>query len=173
MIKSGGFFFYKGMRCIIGAVISFKGLPYIVTASHIFGREGERVTVDGREFAVKIIFKDFDLALIELPPDCAFEITEFGSAAVLENASLVNDAHAIACRVINAGTSLLFLSFPSFDMPQPGDSGSPIQQAGKVIGLLSSFTLNNCTGTAISSNILRSLGDYENKSRLNKHSFFK
>jgi len=158
MIKSGGFFFYKGMRCIIGAVISFKGSPYIVAASHIFRGEGERVKVDGREFVVKRIFKEFDLALIELPLDCTFEITEFGSAAVLENASLVNDMHAITCRVINAGNSLLYLNFPSFDMPQPGDSGSPILQAGKVIGLLSSVTLNNCMGTAISSNILRSLG---------------
>jgi hypothetical protein len=158
MIKSGGFFFYKGMRCIIGAVILFNGVPNIVAASHIFRGEGDRVTVDGREFAVKRVFKNYDLALIEIPPACTFEITQFGSAAVLENASLVNDMHAIACRVINAGTSLLYLSFPAFDMPQPGDSGSPLLQAGKVIGLLSSFTLNNCTGTAISSNILSSLG---------------
>ena len=51
------------------------------------------MTVDGREVVVKSILKDFDLALIELPPDCMVEITEFGSAAVLENASLVNDMH--------------------------------------------------------------------------------
>lgn len=158
MIKSGGFFFYKGMRCIIGAVISFKGLPYIVTASHIFRGEGDRVTVDGREFIVKRVFKEYDLALIELPPGCKFEITEFGNAAVLENASLVNDMHTLACRVINAGASLLYLNFSYIDMPQPGDSGSPILQAGKVIGILSSLTLNSCMGTAISSNVLRSLG---------------
>lgn len=145
------------MRCIIGAVISFKGLPYIVAASHIFRGEGDRVKVDGKEFAVKKIFKEYDLALIELPPDCTFEITQFGRAAVLENAALVNDNHTITCRVINAGITLVYLSFPHFDMPQPGDSGSPILQAGKVIGFLSSLTLNSCMGTAISSNILRSL----------------
>jgi hypothetical protein len=158
MIKSGSFFYYKGMRCIIGAVILFNGVPYIVAASHIFRGEGDSVTVDEREFTVKRLFKNFDLALIEILPDCTFETTKFGSAVVLENASLVNDTHVIACRVINAGNSLLYLSFPAFDMPQPGDSGSPILQAGNVIGLLSSITLNNCTGTAISSNILRNLG---------------
>lgn len=146
------------MRCIIGAVISFKGLPYIVAASHIFRGEGDRVTVDGREFAVKRMFKDFDLALIGIPSDSTFEITQLGSAAVLENASLVNDVHAITCRVTNAGATLLYLSFSFYNMPQPGDSGSPILQAGKVIGFLSSLTLNSCTGTAISSNVLRSLG---------------
>ena len=150
MIKSGGYFFYKGMRCIIGAVISFKGSYYIVAASHIFSGTGNRVTVDGSELVVKSIFKDFDLALIELTTDCAFEVTEFSNALVLETATLVNDTHVIKCKVINAGTSLIYLLFPISNMPQPGDSGSPILQIGKVIGLLSSITLNNCMGTAIS-----------------------
>jgi hypothetical protein len=157
MIKSGGSFFYKGKRCIIGAVISLEGLPYIVAASHIFHGAGDHVKVDGMDVSVKSILKDFDLALIELPPDCMVEITEFGSALVLENAMLANDTHVIKCKVVNSGASLLYLLFPGFDMPQPGDSGSPILQAGKVIGLLSSITLNNCTGTAISSYIIRSL----------------
>ena len=138
------------MRCIIGAVISFKGSHCIVTASHIFRGTGNRVTVDGRELVVKSILKDFDLALIELPTDCIFKATEFGSAEILETATLVNDMHVIKCKVINAGASLLYLLFPISDMPQPGDSGSPILQAGKVIGILSSVTLNNSMGTAIS-----------------------
>lgn len=151
MIKAGGFFFYKGMRCIIGAVITPRGLPCIVAASHIFrGGVGDRITVDGRELAVKKMYKEYDLALIELPSDCKFEATEFGRAAVLEKASLVNDLHTISCKVTNAGNSLVYLSFPYNDMPQPGDSGSPILQAGKVIALLSSLTLNSCMGTAIS-----------------------
>ena len=157
MIKAGGSFFYNGKRCTIGAVISLKGLPYMVTVSHIFRGEGDHLIVDGMKLVVTSILKDFDLALIELPPDSAVEITEFGSAAVLEQAELVNEIHVILCRVVNAGASLVYLSFDCFDMPEPGDSGSPILQAGKVIGLISSVTLNNCTGTAISSNILRSL----------------
>ncbi len=150
MIKSGGYFFYKDMRCIIGAVISFKGSHYIVTASHIFRGTGEFVKVNGRKLVVKTIFRDFDLALIELPTDCMFVVTKFGNAVVLETAALVNDMHVINCKVINAGASLLYLLFSISDLPQPGDSGAPILQAGKVIGLLSSVTLNNCTGTAIS-----------------------
>lgn len=158
MIKSGGFFFYKRKHCIIGAVISLKGLPYIVAASHIFHGAGDRVKVDGMEVVVKSVLKDFDLALIELPPGCMSEITKFGSAVVLDDAMLANDMHVITCRVVSAGASLLYLKFPCFDMPQSGDSGSPILQAGKVIGLISSVNLSNCIGTAISSDILRSLG---------------
>ncbi len=158
MIKSGSSFFYKEKRCIIGAVISLRGLPYIVTASHIFHGAGDHVKVDGMEVVVKSILKDFDLALIELSPDCMVEITRFGRAAVLDDALLANDMHVITCRVVSAGASLLYLRFPCFDMPQPGDSGSPILQEGKVIGLISSVMLSNCMGTAISSDILRSLG---------------
>jgi hypothetical protein len=150
MIKSGGYFFYKSMRCTIGAVISFRGSHYIVASYHIFRGTGDCVIVDGKELVVKSIFKDFDLALIELPTDCMFEVTEFGSAAVLETATLVNDMHFKKCNVINAGASLLYLLFPISNMPPPGDSGSPILQAGKVIGILSSVTLNNSMGTAIS-----------------------
>jgi hypothetical protein len=157
MIKSGGSFFYKEKRCAIGAVISLKGVPYMVTVSHIFRGAGDHLIVDGMEVAVTRILKDFDLALIKLPPDSEVELTEFGSAAVLEQAELINDIHIIRCRVVNAGASLLFLNFQYNNMPVPGDSGSPILQAGKVIGLMSSITLNSCMGTAISSSIIRSL----------------
>lgn len=157
MIKSGGSFFYKGERCTIGAVILLKGLPYMVTVSHIFRGEGDHLTVDGKKLAVTIMLKDYDLGLVKLPPDITFETTEFGTPAVLEQAELVNDAHVIQCRVVNAGVSLVYLAFRRFDMPEPGDSGSPILQAGKVIGLMSSLTLNNCMGTAISSKILLGL----------------
>ncbi len=162
MIKAGSPFFYKGKNCIVGAVISLKELPYMVTVSHIFSRgKGEHLTVDGTKLTVTRILKEFDLALIELPPACEFEITELGSAAELEQAVLVNDVRAINCRVVNAGASLLFLGFQCYNMPEPGDSGSPIVQSGKVIGLMSSVTLDTCMGIAISSSIIRSLEDDE------------
>ncbi len=34
-------------------------------------------------------------------------------------------------------------------MPQPGDSGSPILQAGKAVGILSSVMLSNCMGSEV------------------------
>jgi hypothetical protein len=104
--------------------------------------------------------KDFDLALIKLPPECMVKITEIGSAAELEEAFLVNDTHIIRCRVVNAGVSLLYLGFRCLDMPEPGDSVSPIMQAGKVIGIISSVMLDNCMGITISSVVLLSLERY-------------
>lgn len=162
MIKSGGPFFYRGEHCTIGAVVSLKGLPYMVTVSHVFRRgEGDHLIVDGIKLTVTSILKYFDLALVELPLSCVFEITELGSATELEQAALVNDIHSINCRVVNAGSSLLFLGFQCYNMPEPGDSGSPILQTGIVIGFMSSIMLDNCMGIAISSSIIRNLKSYE------------
>lgn len=144
-------------RCIVGAVILLKELPYMVTVSHLFKGEGDSLIVDGMRLTVTRILKNYDLALIKLPPECIVKITDLGSAAELEEAFLVNDIHVIRCRVINAGASLLYLGFRCLDMPEPGDSGSPILQAGKVIGIISSVMLDNCMGIAISSSVLRSL----------------
>ena len=163
MIKAGSSFFHDGKRGTIGAVILLKGVLYAVTVSHIFRGEGDRLTVNGMKLVVTGILKDHDLALIELPPDTpppdtAVEITEFGSPAELELAELINDTRTIHyCRVVNSGASLLFLGFQCHDMPEPEDSGSPIVQGGKVIGMMSSTTLDTCMGMAVSSNVLRSL----------------
>lgn len=160
MIKSGGYFFFRETRCTIGAILSIKGSPYIATAAHIFHKPGNKVRIVGREGIVKRFLDGFDVALIELPSGCEAEITELGNASVMEDALLINEQHSIACRVIRGGASLHSLLFPCFDMPQPGDSGSPIEQEGKVIGLLSSVILSNCTGTAVSSEALRNLSFY-------------
>ncbi len=131
----------------------------MVAASHIFKGAGDGLEVDGIEVAVTHVLKDFDLALIELPTCCNIELTNFGSAAVLEDAFLVNNNHIIKCRVLSARASLLYLSSPCSDMPQPGDSGSPILQASKVIGFISSALLTDCMGVAVSANILHILGE--------------
>ena len=159
MIESGGSFLFRGRNYVIGAVFVLKGRRYIAASSHIFQEAGSRVKAGGVEGIVKRFLEDYDIALIELPPDCISEATVFGRAEVMEDALLVNERHSIPGRVTRSGTSLLSLQFPCSDMPQPGDSGSPILQEGMVVGLLSSVMLGNCTGTAVSSDVLRSLSD--------------
>jgi len=157
MIKSGDSFFYKGTRYVIGAILSIDGRHYIAAAAHIFHETGNNVQVNGTEGIVKRFLDDFDVALIELSSGCMDQITELGSTSVMEEAMMSNEKSNIPCRIIQGGTSLLSLLFRCFDMPQPGDSGSPIVQKGKVIGLLSSIAIGNCTGTAVSSEVLRNL----------------
>jgi hypothetical protein len=159
MITSGGSFLFKKTRYVIGAVLLIRGMYYLAVASHIFQKAdtGVHVQVESSDGIVKRFLEDFDIALIELPPGITTEITEFGRGAELEEATLVNERHRIPCRIIRAGASLLYLQFRCSDMPQSGDSGSPIFQKGKVVGLLSSIMLSNCTGTAVSSDVLHAL----------------
>ncbi|WP_269852067.1 hypothetical protein [Methanosarcina horonobensis] len=63
MIKAGSSFFHNGKRGTIGAVISLKGVLYMVTVSHIFRGEGDRLTVNGMRLFVTRILKDHNLAL--------------------------------------------------------------------------------------------------------------
>lgn len=159
MIKSGGSFLFKGIRYVIGAVLAIKGKYYMASASHIFYGSGigSRILVDGVGGTVKMFLQDFDVALVELDLGCDVEITVLGSASVMDDALLFNNHHSIPCKVIRAGASLLYLQFPCSDMPQPGDSGSPIWQNGKMIGLLSSVMFGNCTGTAVSADVFQAL----------------
>jgi len=142
MIKSGGFFYFKGIQCTIGAVIQIKGRYYIATASHIFRSPGDRIMVESQEGIVKKFLEDFDIALIELPFICQAEVTELESAVSMEDALLVNQRHRVRCRITRAGASLLFLLFPCSDMPQPGDSGSPILQIQKNLNIYQTFTID-------------------------------
>lgn len=64
MIKAGSSFFRNGKRGTIGAVVSLKGVFYMVTVSHIFQGEGDHLTVNGKKFTVTRILKDRNLALI-------------------------------------------------------------------------------------------------------------
>jgi hypothetical protein len=112
MIKSGGSFFHGGYRCVIGAVLSIRGRQYIAAASHIFHKAGTCVEVEGMKGIVRRFIEDYDVALIELPPNATAEVTHLGSATVMEDALLVNERHTIQCRVTRAGASLLTLQFP-------------------------------------------------------------
>jgi hypothetical protein len=126
-----------------------------ITAGHVIrygsGGVGTKVVVDGYESTVIRLFNDYDLALIEIPPQHA-TFSTIGSAS-FGPAELVTYDRRIACRVIDTGKNLNRFAFPCGNMPTPGDSGAPIIQKDEVIGLLSSVLYNNCTGLGISSEV--------------------
>jgi len=44
---------------------------------------------------------------------------------------------------------------PPGDLPGPGDSGTPLIQNGKVVGMLLSFNMHTCKGIAISAEMIK------------------
>ena len=145
----------KGIRGTVGAVIPYNERVCALTAGHVIrygnGAVGTKVVVDGHDSIVVQLLNDYDLALIDVPPELA-TLSVIGRARFGPAELITNDRH-IDCRVVDTGRTLNRFAFPCADMPLPGDSGAPIVQEGTVIGLLSSILYNNCTGLGISSEV--------------------
>jgi hypothetical protein len=63
-----------------------------------------------------------------------------------------------ACAVRISDTtswSVAYVVFSSGNLPGPGESGSPLIQDGKVVGLLLSLNMHTCKGIAISAEMIR------------------
>jgi hypothetical protein len=50
---------------------------------------------------------------------------------------------------MTVGRTYHYLAFPFSTIPLPGDSGSPIIQEGRIVGILASVFYNNATGIAV------------------------
>ncbi len=155
MITEGCIVQSKEIRGTIGAIISHNGRVCALTAGHVIrygnGAIGSRVSVDGHASTIIDILNEYDLALIDVPPEHS-QLSDIGRAR-FGPAELVTFDRRIACRVIDTGRNLNRFAFPCGNMPLPGDSGAPIVQCGEVIALLSSVLYNNCTGLGISSEV--------------------
>ncbi|HYC20866.1 MAG TPA: serine protease [Candidatus Bathyarchaeia archaeon] len=145
----------KEIRGTVGAVIMYSQCACALTAGHVIrygnGAVGTKVIVDGYDSTVVRLLNDYDLALIDVPPEHA-TLSVIGRASFGPAELITYDRH-IDCRVVDTGRNLNRFAFPCADMPLPGDSGAPIVQQGAVIGLLSSILYNNCTGLGISSEV--------------------
>ncbi len=155
MITEGCVVQNKEIRGTVGAIISYNGRVYALTAGHVIrngnGAVGSRLSVDGHASMVIRMINEHDLALIDIPREHA-KLSAIGRAH-FGSAELITCDRRIDCRVIDAGRNLNRLAFPCGNMPLPGDSGAPVVQRGKVVALLSSVLYNNCTGLGISSEV--------------------
>ena len=155
MITEGCLVKSEAIRGTVGAIIPYNERTCAITAGHVIrygsGGVGTKVVVDGYESTVICLLNDYDLALIEVPPEHA-TLSTIGRAC-FGPAELVTYDRRITCRVIGTGKNLNRFAFPCGNMPMPGDSGAPIIQKDEVIGLLSSVLFNNCTGLGISSEV--------------------
>jgi hypothetical protein len=135
----------------VGAFLR-RGNKYVgVTAAHVLRYAGASSLTMGRVKAEVVhVWRPFDLAYFKAP-EC--ELTPMANPS-LGDAQLVNAFGTKSCRIANVG-ALTTVVFQCADMPGPGESGSPIFQDEKVVGILSSINLNDCKGTIISSEIIK------------------
>ncbi|HID27955.1 MAG TPA: serine protease [Methanosarcinales archaeon] len=138
----------------IGAIIKHGNSGFLVTVAHAIKQGVKVYRCKGIKCKLVEVIKDYDLAIIKVP--CEIEPSIIGLAEFGE-ADLITSDKKIPCRIVNTGKTLHFISFPCGNMPDLGDSGAPIFQNKKIVGILSSILFNNCSGIAISSNVLEML----------------
>jgi len=139
---------------IIGAIIKYNGKNCVLTAYHILrvGKcgLGDKVSFNGTEGHVIDILIDYDLAIVEIiDSKLDIEFSEIGNPEIGPAYALKGDFKN-PCRVLTVGKTYHYLSFSFNTLPLPGDSGSPIIQNGKVVGILASIFYTNANGIAIS-----------------------
>jgi hypothetical protein len=154
MIAAGGKIVCNKKDGVIGAVIKENDKYYVLTAYHVLKAGGcdigDDVQVDGYSGRVVKFLYYHDLAVIEIDaPEEEIETSNIASPE-LGPAYSLNGTKRIKCNVMTTGKTFHYLSFPMGDMPLPGDSGSPIIQGDKVVGVLASIFFNNATGIAVS-----------------------
>ena len=143
---------------VVGAVIKYKGRNCILTSYHVLRAGncslGDNLRINGFKSKVSAILINYDLAVAEIyAPESVLEFSymaepEIGPAYALKG------EFKNPCNIMTIGKTYHYLSFSFQTLPLPGDSGSPIIQNGKVVGILASIFYNNATGIAISLEIV-------------------
>lgn len=152
VIKSGDFFLSGRTGGVIGAVVPWRGAYAGIAPAHIFHYSGtEALWVGKQKCRIAFIPGDADLAFFPIVTAC--KSTELGKPHLGE-ARLENSARKRSCRISDVSWSIAYVVLPPGDLPGPGDSGTPLVQDGKVVGMLLSFNMHTYKGVAISSEMI-------------------
>jgi len=152
VIKSGEFFLSGSTGGVIGAVVPWRGAYAGVAPAHIFHYSGTNsLRVGSQNCKIAFIPGDADIAFFPIITAC--KPTELGKPHLGE-ACLENAARKRSCRISDVSWSIAYVVLPLGDLPGPGDSGTPLVQEGKVVGMLLSFNMHTYKGIAISAEMI-------------------
>jgi hypothetical protein len=157
MIKSGDQFIAGRSGGVIGAIVPWRGTYAGVAPAHIFHAAGtHNLRAGGLACKVAYIPSDADLAFFPILGAC--QPTQLAKPRLGE-AELKNTQHSMRCRISDTSWSIAYVVLPLGNLPGPGDSGSPLVQEGKVVGLLLSLNLHTCKGIAISAEMIQEVAE--------------
>lgn len=138
---------------VIGAVVPWRAGFAGAAPAHIFQLAGtSTLRIGSLDARVAHIPACADLAFFPLLS--ASRPTDLGKPRLGE-AALENAARKRACRISEVSWSVLYVVLPPGDLPGPGDSGTPLVQDGRVVGMLLSLNMHTCKGIAISAEMIK------------------
>ncbi len=158
-VTAGGTLICNDKDGVIGAVIKYNNKNCILTAYHILRVGncdlGDNLRINEFKSRVTEILTDHDLAIAEIyAPESALEFSNIGEPEI-GPAYVLKGKFKNPCNIMTLGKTYHYLSFSFRTLPLPGDSGSPVIQNGKVVGILASIFYNNATGIAVSLEIFQ------------------
>jgi len=152
VIQSGDRFIAGRSGGVVGAVVPWRGAYAGVAPAHIFQAAGtHNLCVGGLACKVAYLPGDADLAFFPISGAC--KPTDLAKPRLGE-AEIINARHIMCCRVSDTSWSIVYVVLPPGDLPGQGESGSPLIQDGRVVGLLLSLNMHTCKGIAISAEMI-------------------
>lgn len=151
-VQSGDQFIADRSGGVVGAVVPWRGAFAGVAPAHIFRTAGTRnLRVGGLACKVAYIPSDADLAFFPIQGACRQTPL---ARPKLGEAELANSKNRTKCRISDTSWSIAYVVLPLGNLPGPGDSGSPLVQDGRVVGLLLSLNMHTCKGIAVSAEMI-------------------
>lgn len=153
MLKAGDFFLSGRTGGVVCAFVPW-GKAYAGAApAHVFHYSGTDVLrIGNQQTKVAHFAGDIDLALFPVMTACEpthLEKPHFGDAM------LVNARGSMGCRVTDVSWSIAYVALQPGNLPGPGDSGTPVVQDGKVVGMLLSMNMHTCKGIVMNAELIK------------------
>ncbi len=141
-------------EAVVGAVIPADEHFKFITVQHLLKvggcRLGDSVYIGKFKGIITRILYELDLAIADFRlPSSLVNVVEIGSPK-LGPAYSLREGEKNYCTILSVGRTYHYLAFAHRRLPLPGDSGSPIIQDGKIVGILSSVFFNSATAIASS-----------------------
>lgn len=153
MLRAGDFFLSGKTGGVVCAFVPWGKAYAGVAPAHVFHYAGtELLRIGNQQTKVAHFASGADLALF--PVLCACEPTQLGKPE-LGNAMLVNARDSMGCRITDVSWSIAYVALQPGNLPGPGDSGTPVIQDGKVVGMLLSVNMHNWKGIVINAELIK------------------
>src|SRR5512136_75851 len=153
MLKAGDFFLTGNTGGVVAAFIPWGKAFAGVAPAHIFHYAGtQHLRIGGQQTKVARFGSGVDMAIF--PVFAACEPTDLGQPK-LGNAELVNARTRMGCRVTDVSWSIAYVALQPGNPPGPGDSGTPVVQDGKVVGMLLSLSMHTWKGIMMNAELIK------------------
>lgn len=153
MLKAGDFFLAGNTGGVVAAFVPWGKAYAGVAPAHIFHYAGtDSLRLGSQQTKVIRYGAGIDMAIFPVFSVC--EPTDLCKPH-LGDAELVNARTRMGCRISDISWSIGYVALQPGNPPGPGDSGTPVVQDGKVVGMLLSLSMHTWKGIMLNAELIK------------------